>query len=461
MLAYRLTQSVLRLMLDAFYRQVEVVGLEHVPPEGEGPVIFAGNHPNSLLDPALITTSCERIVHFAAKDVLFKSRPLRVILHAMGAVPIARRMDHGGGAAVDNQDAFEGLFRVLGEGRAMGIFPEGISHDEAQLARLKTGAARIALGAFERHPDAPLKIVPCGLNYTNRRRFRSSVLVQFGPPIVIDRARIERWKQNDREEVRLLTAEIEDGMRALTVNSTDWDTMRVLDGVRRLYQPPSVTLEERVELARRFADAYQTLKDHPDVRALLDRVRAYLDRLQASGLSDRDLRRAVSARESFVRFMRHSVFAFVWLPLAMPGLTVFLPAGLAIRLLAPRFAPRTDVIGTTKFVLGVLLLTAIFLAVPFYVTTQRGPLAGLGAAVLLLLSGFASLKVLARTTALRSIGVTFTRLLFLRRELEALREERDALEASVIEHVGRLRPAEMTPVFADRAGPGRPKGEQS
>jgi 1-acyl-sn-glycerol-3-phosphate acyltransferase len=446
-------------MLDAFYRQIEVVGLEHVPAEGDGPVIFAGNHPNSLLDPALITTSCERVVHFAAKDVLFKSRALRVVLDAMGAVPIARRSDHGG--AVDNQDAFEGLFRVLGEGRAMGIFPEGLSHDEAQLARLKTGAARVALGAFERHPSAPLKIIPCGLNYTNRKRFRSSVLVQFGPPIVVDRDRLARWKANDREEVRALTDEIESGLRALTVNSTDWDTMRVLDGVRRLYQPPSVTLEERVELARRFAEAYDPLKDRADVRALLDRVRAYLDRLQASGLSDRDLRRAVSAREAFARFVRHSIFAFVWLPLAMPGLTVFLPAGLAIRLLAPRFAPRTDVIGTTKFVLGLLALTGIFLAVPFYCSARWGPVAGLFAALLLLSSGFASLKVLARTTALRSIGVTFARLLFLRRELEALRDERDALEASVIDHVGRLRPADMVPVFKDRAGPGRREEEPS
>lgn len=446
-------------MLDAFYRQIEVVGLEHVPAEGDGPVIFAGNHPNSLLDPALITTSCERVVHFAAKDVLFKSRALRVVLDAMGAVPIARRADHGG--AVDNQDAFEGLFRVLGEGRAMGIFPEGLSHDEAQLARLKTGAARVALGAFERHPSAPLKIIPCGLNYTNRKRFRSSVLVQFGPAIVVDQDRLARWKANDREEVRALTDEIESGLRALTVNSTDWDTMRVLDGVRRLYQPPTVTLEERVELARRFAEAYDTLKDRADVRALLDRVRAYLDRLQSSGLSDRDLRRAVSAREAFARFVRHSIFAFVWLPLAMPGLTVFLPAGLAIRLLAPRFAPRTDVIGTTKFVLGLLALTGIFLAVPFYCSARWGAAAGLFAALLLLSSGFASLKVLARTTALRSIGVTFARLLFLRRELEALREERDALEASVIDHVGRLRPADMVPVFKDRAGAGRRDGEPS
>lgn len=233
-----------------------------------------------------------------------------------------------------------------------------------------------------------------------------------------DRSRAHRAMEakRPRRVLRLLTAEIEDGMRALTVNSTDWDTMRVLDGVRRLYQPPSVTLEERVELARRFADAYQTLKDHPDVRALLDRVRVYLDRLQASGLSDRDLRRAVSARESFVRFMRHWVFAFVWLPLAMPGLTVFLPQG-SRSACSPRASPREqtrywdDEVRPRR-----AAVDRDFLAVPFYVTTQRCSRAS--APPCSCCSGFASLKVLARTTASASIGVTFTRLLFLRRELE-------------------------------------------
>ncbi len=453
-LVYRLLQRFLGFLLSVFYRQIEVVGLEHVPAEHEGPVIFAGNHPNSLLDPALIITSCGRVVHFAAKDILFKTAPARAVLRGLGAVPIARKMDHQGGA-VDNQEAFDALFTVLGEGRAMGIFPEGISHDEAQLARLKTGAARIALGAFERHPNAPLKIVPCGLNYTHRRRFRSRVLVQFGPPIVVDAARLARWKSSDREEVRALTDEIEDGLRALTVNATDWDTLRVVDGVRRLYQPPEVTLAQRVELARRFAEAHDELSHREDVRALLERVRAYLDRLASSGLTDRDLRRAVSAREAFARFLRHTVLAFVWLPLAMPGLTLFLPAGLAIRLLAPRVSPRTDVIGTTKFVLATLLTLALYGALPFWATARWGGVGGVASALGLLVTSYASLQVIARSAQIRAVGVTFSRLFFLRRELEALRAERAALEASVIEHVGRLRPAEMVPVFADRAGRGR------
>ena len=142
---YRLFRALLQVATAVFFRRIEVVGLEHVP--SSGPVIFCGNHPNSLLDPALIVTTCGRTVRFAAKDVLFRSRLLRVILNAFGAIPVQRSKDHKG-KTLDNSSAFERLFAVLASGETMGIFPEGISHDEAQLSRLKTGAARIAQGVF-------------------------------------------------------------------------------------------------------------------------------------------------------------------------------------------------------------------------------------------------------------------------------------------------------------------------
>ena len=62
-------------------------------------MLFAGNHPNSLIDPILIITTCGRKVHFAAKDSLFSGRLMRAVLRGLGAVPINRRDDHDGDAA--------------------------------------------------------------------------------------------------------------------------------------------------------------------------------------------------------------------------------------------------------------------------------------------------------------------------------------------------------------------------
>ena len=103
-MAYRFLRWLLRAAMRVFFRQIEVVGLEHVPEDG--PVIFAGNHPNSLIDPILIITTCGRKVHFAAKDTLFRGRVLRALLRGLGAVPLKRREDHAGGAADNEQRAF-------------------------------------------------------------------------------------------------------------------------------------------------------------------------------------------------------------------------------------------------------------------------------------------------------------------------------------------------------------------
>ena len=81
-MAYRILAWFLRVVTKVFFRQIEVAGLEHVPKDGA--VLFAGNHPNSLIDPILIITTCGRKVHFAAKDALFKGRIMRAVLRGKG-----------------------------------------------------------------------------------------------------------------------------------------------------------------------------------------------------------------------------------------------------------------------------------------------------------------------------------------------------------------------------------------
>ncbi len=452
-IAYRILVWFLDLVTRAFFRRVEVVGLEHVPDEGDGPVLFAGNHPNSLIDPVLIVTRSRRIVHFAAKDTLFANALLRRVLRVMGAVPIARRADHGDGA-VDNESAFESLFTVLAEGRAVGIFPEGLSHDAAHLARLKTGAARIALGVAGRHADLRLRIVPCGLTFIHPKRFRSRVLLQFGPPIEVDDARRRAFAADGQAAVRALTGEIETALRALTVNAADWTTLRVLDGVRRLYQPEQISMEDRVELARRFNDVYPRVKDDPAVAALFERVAAYLERLRAAGLTDRDLRRPIRAGESLGRIARHLLLMLVWAPLAVPGAILHAPIGVFASWAGRRLTPRKDVMATTKLIIGLLAILSGYVGFVFAAAWWWGPWAAVATAVGLPLSGYATLQVLDRSTSLRRAVKTLVRLSHLAEEAEELRRERAALEVEVVRAVGRHKPPEMVALFPREATDG-------
>jgi 1-acyl-sn-glycerol-3-phosphate acyltransferase len=446
MLVYRILQWLLRVATRVFFRRIEIVGRGNLP--ASGAVLFCGNHPNSLLDPILITAHGGRIVHFAAKDTLFESCVLGFLLRRMGAVPVRRRVDQGEAGALDNDAAFAALEDVLLEGRAIGIFPEGLSHLDSQLAPLKTGAARIALGVARRQPERPVHIVPTGLVYFTRHRFRSSVLIQFGAPVVVDARAIDAGADDgDRAATRQLTAQIEARLRALTVNADSWDTIWVLDGVRRLYQPADITLEERVELARRFNTVYPQVAHHDQVRELYARVRAYLVRLSADGLTDDLVRREVGARETALRVIGHLSLLLFWAPLSLIGAPLHAPLGLLLRVLGSRVAPRKDVVATAKFVLGFLTLLTLYAGLSFLVWWHFG--LGAAAALLLVLplSGWAFVHVLGRIDAMRHLIATLVRVLRLGRELEALRAERATLVSAVNEAIDRYRPDDMDPMF--------------
>ena len=443
MLAYRLIRGLLGWATLAFFRRVVVVGRHHIPREGEAAVLFCGNHPNSLLDPILVMLGCRRILHFAAKDTLFANPVARALLNGLGAVPVRRRMDHGA-APLDNDAAFTALHDILARRRAAGIFPEGISHDRPFLASLKTGAARIILGAKAKHPETPMCIVPTGLHYFHRNRFRSSVLVQFGAPIWID---ADAAAEPDKARVSELTGEIETGLRALTVNAEDWETLRVLDGVRRLYQPEGIKHEERVELSRRFNQVYPQVKEKPEVRALYQRVAGYVDRLDATGLDDDALRRDLGPAEVAARFLGHLALLVLWLPLALLGAPLHLPIYGLLKVAGRKLAPRKDVIATTKFVLGIASVLLLYLVLAVWAGLRWGWPVGVAAAVLQPLTGAAMLRVMGRAESLRRILSSSVRMLALRREVAALREERAQLAPIVAAAVEENRPADMVPLF--------------
>lgn len=449
-LLYDALCAFLWLVTRVFFRTVEVTGVSNVP--AEGAVIFCGNHPNSLIDPVLITTSCGRRVRFAAKDTLFASPLLRVFLRILGAVPIKRRQDHetsGEGAKepLDNTAAFEALFGVLRRGEAFGIFPEGISHSRSELAPLKTGAARIALGAAS--DGVRVRLVPCGLSYHRKERLRGRVLVQFGAPVELDEEHVRAFREDPRAAAQALTAEIELALRALTINAPDFDTLRVLDGVRRLYRPPGerLSLAERAEITRRFLDHYERLRHVPEIARLYDDVAVYLFQLEALGLRDKDLTEPLSRRTWLSKVLRHLLLCLVLAPLALPGVVVHLPVILLAIVAGEALTTRKDVVATTKMISATLLTLLVYALIGLVVlVTVRFPLAlVVGPLVfgLLLLSGWATIRVLERQSVLRrGLGVLST-LLDLRRELRRLADERERLRATLLSLVDRYLDPEV------------------
>jgi hypothetical protein len=113
-----------------------------------------------------------------------------------------------------NFATFARCHEALRAGINIALFPEGMSHNERYRLPLKTGAARIVLEAEVRHGPLRIRIVPVGLNYEAKDRFRSRVRVHVGHPID-PAAEVARYGTEPGAAVRALTARIAEGLDAV------------------------------------------------------------------------------------------------------------------------------------------------------------------------------------------------------------------------------------------------------
>jgi len=180
-----------RALAYLYFAEVRASGRENLP--GEGPVLIAANHPASVLDGFVLATQVPRMIHYLATSLLFRWRPVGALLRALGAIPVYRRGE-GTGSADRNVEVFGKVFELFEAGGCVGIFPEGRNSPPGEVAPLRTGAARMALGAEARNDyRLGLEIVPVGINFASRELLMSSVVLRFGEPIrVADYAGMHR-----------------------------------------------------------------------------------------------------------------------------------------------------------------------------------------------------------------------------------------------------------------------------
>jgi len=168
-----------RLITAAMFRSVEVFG----EADHDGPRLIVANHLAGFVDVIVLVHALHGLPHFVAKSTLFRRLPMRLFLRFFGVIPVYRRRDQSD--MTKNRSSFEEVEAVLAKGRTVLIFPEGTATDEQRLLPVRTGAARMTLGAMSegvRH----LAIVPMGITYEDKGSSRSRVLVDVSESIDAD-----------------------------------------------------------------------------------------------------------------------------------------------------------------------------------------------------------------------------------------------------------------------------------
>ena len=197
---------------------------------------------------------------------------------------------------VDQASMFRHVFECLKEGGAVGLFPEGGSHDRSELLPLKPGFCLMALGAMAENPGLRVRVLPVGITYFNRHKLNSRCLVQYGRPVEVRQELVTRFQEGGagkRAAVDELMLEARDALGRVVTTGGTWDELRDFWMLRDLYVPSGMLLAmstaEQVSLSQAFALDHSRVRQSDPLRVerLMRRVRNYSRKLRANWLTDR------------------------------------------------------------------------------------------------------------------------------------------------------------------------------
>jgi 1-acyl-sn-glycerol-3-phosphate acyltransferase len=430
-------------LLRIYFRRLEVIGADRLP--RGGPRVVVANHVNGLLDPMFVFGPLGIPARMLGKATLWRIPGIAQLADLAGGIPIQRRQDPGADPA-KNVEAFAAAHDVLAAGGAIAVFPEGISHDQPRLQPLRTGAARIVLEAERRYPTrGPLgvRIVPIGLVFERREKFRSRALVVVGEPL--DPApEIAAAREDERAAVRALTERIAAALEAVTLNYESWEESRLValgaDVVVRERDGGRRPLGREFELRRTLVAALARLRaSHPaDVAEAVEAGRSYERLLRAARLDDAH----VAARVGWSPALRFFLVALARLllasPLALVGTALNLVPWLVVDLVSRFVRDEPNQISTYRLFPGLLLYPAAWIAAAVVAGRALGAASGVGVGLVAPLAGWVALRWHERRRALWRETRAFLLLRGRRSVAGELRARRARVEQAVERLAGYL-----------------------
>jgi 1-acyl-sn-glycerol-3-phosphate acyltransferase len=328
-LSYRIARRFYRFLTNIWFREINIVDDENLPPEGGR--LYITWHPSGLIDPMLMTTVLPGRLTTVAKHTLFRIPFLGRLLKASGVVPIERPQDAKDAEAARqrNADRISNLSSTLAQGGSVLIFPEGVTHADAGVRRVRSGAARILLAALREAEAAGLpkpNVVPVGLHYSESQRFRerAAVVVERSmdlPDTPQLEGDLEQQDAADRAWVDEVTEVFSTELQRVNLSKTSWAERTMIWRGRSLVYAEKQrqigeelrkpTFAESVLAARRLRAGWEFMaaSNPEETEALAKRCQDHFDVLEHRGITPYD----VDARPEQLSLAGYGKYFFQWL----------------------------------------------------------------------------------------------------------------------------------------------------
>lgn len=355
--------GILKLLMQGttrvFFRSITIKNKEAIP--AKGPVIILANHPSTFMDPILVASVINRKVFFLGKGELFRGAFAKWFLPKLNIIPVYRKQDDPTQMS-KNADTFNKCFEHLENGGAILIFPEGVSITERKLKPIKTGAARIALGAEARNNfRLGVKVVNIGLNYADPHRFNRDLFINIEQPIeAADYA--ENFLKDEFGAAEELTEDIRKQLENIVISIQDTKVDELVKDIETLYKYnlkkargiSGKDSESEFAITQNIVKAvnYYSATDPDFVETMRSRIKNYLESLKELNIDDEDISRNRSNKSFIGTNIRAFLFLVLGFPVYLYGLiNNFLPFEIP-GLLAGKIAKSKDFRGAIGMVLG-------------------------------------------------------------------------------------------------------------
>ena len=419
-LLYRTLKVLLGTAVGIFFRRIEVEGVENVP--DTGPVLLLPNHPNALVDALVIVMQLKRPVSLTAKSTLADNAVLKFFIKASKIILFHRKQDSELGADPSrNVKALEECRRRLNQGAAICLFPEGQSHSDPSLRPFRWGAARIALEFTQtREISETLKIIPVGLNFLRKDRFRSDVWVRFGKPIDVSLWILDHPQGGPTE----LTAEIERRVRELTLNFERRRDSILMDWAAELLATgglPPVPIGQKTEdvsghvsMVRLIRDGYENLKEKKatEIEELRSRIIHYRLELRRLGIAPAEVYILMTPWRAVFFVIQETTVLLVGLPIAAWGVINHLIPALIVRGVARKLSVEKDQWASNTVFPAVIVFPFFYVIQVTLAWLYLTPLPALAYMMGLPISGYAAVRYRDRAGGTWQRSRTFIRFLF-------------------------------------------------